>query len=57
MILTLIIVLLVLALVLPLTGLALDPQLMRIITILIVVALVIWLVTGTGLLGHTFVHG
>lgn len=49
-ILGLLIVLLVLALLLPALGISADPQIMRILTIIIVIALVVWLFTGSGLL-------
>ncbi len=45
-ILGLLIVLLIIALLLPAVGVSLDPQIMRIVTVVIVIALIVWLFTG-----------
>lgn len=44
------VILLILAIILPMFGVSLEPQLMRIVTLVIVVALIVWLFTGSGLL-------
>jgi len=49
-ILGLILVLILLAVLLPVAGVSLDPQIMRIILVLLVIAAVVWLFTGSGLL-------
>lgn len=49
-ILGLILILLVLALLLPALGVSADPQIMRVVTVLLVIAAIVWLFTGSGLL-------
>jgi hypothetical protein len=49
-ILGLILVLIVLALLLPALGVKADPQIMRVVTIILVIAAVVWLFTGSGLI-------
>ena len=46
----LIVVLILLALLLPVAGVQLDPQIMRIVLVILVIAAVVWLFTGSGLL-------
>ncbi len=47
--LALLLILIVLAILLPALGIGTDPNIMRIVAALIAVALIVWLVTGSGL--------
>lgn len=47
--LAILLVLIVLAILLPALGVSTDPNIMRIVAAIIVVALVVWLVNGSGL--------
>lgn len=47
--LTILIILLVLAVVLPMLGVSTDPNVMRVIVAVLVIALIVWLVGGSGL--------
>ena len=47
--LAILLILIVLAILLPALGVPTDPNIMRIAAIVLVIALVVWLVTGSGL--------
>jgi uncharacterized membrane protein YqaE (UPF0057 family) len=51
-VLELLLILIVLAILLPALGVALEPNLMRVAAVIIAVVLIVWIINGHGLLLH-----